>query len=156
MAEHVYVAERASGFNFTVILPSGKKKGKDTRYRVRFEKGQFKTDDDKLAAAIDELLAESVGIRRNCRKTDKQAALALALKHKKMMQRTGAVKGGVTAGAAKSAMDTALYERDLELHPQHPDADAFAEEGLQLTETAEEPVASEPEKPVTIQLGGGQ
>lgn len=160
--EHVYVAERASGFNFTVVMED--KKGKETRRRVRFEKGQFKTDDDKLAAAIDELLAENAGIRRNCRKTDRAAAQRLAEQHMAMLKRTGATKGGVTAEAARHAMDTTLAERDLELRSKGGvDTNAFADEGLQLTEEVKTPAvdvplvaaASEDAKP-KIQLGGGQ
>ena len=62
MAKHVYVAEHASGFNFAVVTENAK--GKETRHRVRFEKGQFATDDDKLAAAIDEAIAISPQIGR--------------------------------------------------------------------------------------------
>ncbi len=135
--EHVYVAERASGFNFTVIFPRKKKRDKEVRVRVRFEKGQFKTDDDKLAKAIDLLLATKPSISRNCRKADQAAALKLALRHKALMDRTGAHKGSVTADATKRAMTTALEERDKELREYNVDEKAFADESLQLTETIE-------------------
>lgn len=160
--QHVYVAERASGFNFTVIMEDAK--GKETRHRVRFEKGQFKTDDDKLAAAIDELLASNVSLRRNCRKADREAALALALKHKAMMERTGAHKGGVTSEAVKMAMTESLAERDKELRKKAVDVDAFADENLVLSEAAPVPPAppSEPagkqetKGKTKISLGGDQ
>jgi hypothetical protein len=142
MTTHVYVAPRASGFNFTVLLGK-KKKGKETRFRVRFEKGQFKTDDDKLAKAIDALLATSVGIRRNCRKADEAAALKLALAHKAMMQSSGAHKGGVTSEAVKKSMTDALAVRDEELRDVPVDTQAFADDNLQFTEEAPEPAKTE-------------
>jgi hypothetical protein len=132
--EHVYVANRASGFNFTVVREDDK--GKETRYRVRFEKGQFKTDDDKLAALVDAAIDRSPGIRRNIRKADREAALKLALAHKRMMDTTGAHKGGVTADAVKTAMTDSLAARDKELRDANvsPDVEAFAADGLQLTQ----------------------
>ena len=147
MANHVYVAERASGFNFTVILEDAE--GKETRRRVRFEKGQFKTDDDELAAAIDWALEHTPNLARFCRKTDRAAAEALAKQHAAMLARQGAVKGGVTAEAAKHAMDTSLAERDLQLRSQHVDGQAFAESDLMLTEQT----GAKPAKPTGIKLG---
>ena len=139
MANHVYVASRAKGFNFTVVMED--KKGKETRRRVVFEHRQFQTDDDALAAAIDEAIAEYPGISRNVRKADKAAAEELAIQHAAELKRTGAVKGGVTAEAAKMAMDTSLAQRDIELRAkaEKVDVEAFADENLQLTESAPTP-----------------
>lgn len=164
MATHVYVAERKSGFNFTVVYMDAE--GQEVRYRVRFEKSQFKTDDDKLAEEIDKLIAKVIPIKRNVRKADRAAAERLALEHKEMMQNYGAQKGGVTAQAAKLAMDTTvLQQRDERLKSESIDREAFADENLVLSETANaqpqvadeggdpEPIPA-PEKPSGIKLGG--
>ena len=135
--EHVYVAERASGFNFTVPMEDAK--GKETRHRVRFEKGQFKTDDDELAAAIDELMATQIGIRKHCRKAYRAAAEKLSRAQRKMMETSGAHKGGVTSDAAKQAMTDSLAQRDKQLRDAGVDKAAFAEdESLVLSEEAQE------------------
>lgn len=133
MAKHVYVARRATGLNFVVIMEDAK--GKETRRRVRFEKKQFQTDDDDLAAAIDATLDAYSNIARECYKTDKAAAEALARQHAALNQ-GGAVKGGVTAEAARSVMSTALHERDVQLRSQNADREAFADDGLVLSEEA--------------------
>lgn len=147
MSKHVYVSNKASGFNFTVAMKA--KKGKETRFRVKFEHKQFKTDDDKLADAIDKLIAENPAIARNIRKADKAAAEALAIQHAEMIKRTGAHKGGVTAEAAKHAMDTTLMQRDVELRSKNVDTAAFAEENLQMTEQAPEPAKEVVPEPQT-------
>lgn len=129
---HVYVSDR-SGFNFMVVMED--KKGKETRCRVAFEKGQFKTDDDDLAAAIDEAIADVLAIRRNVKKTDRAAAERLVHEHMAANRRTTGVKGGITAGAMRAGMDIeALTRRDKELAKQDVDPNAFAEDGLLLTE----------------------
>lgn len=140
---HVYIAKK-EGFNFAVEMENAK--GKETRVRVRFEKGQFKTNDDDLAAAIDAALADAPGLRRFCHKTDKAAAEALARKHAEMARKTGAHKGGVTAEAAKHAMDTTLAQRDMEMRDKNVDTAAFADENLLLSEQAHVPTDPVPEE----------
>ena len=162
MTTHVYIADQAKGFNFTVILDA-EDKDKAKRVQVRFSDGQFKTDDDKLAEAIDALREINHGIARRCRKADEAAAEKMARKHRAMMERTGAIKGGVTADAAKRAMDTSLAERDFELRPEKPDANEFAKDNLQLTEKVETapipatpaPITPEPKPTTAIKLGVG-
>lgn len=129
---HIYIAERKQGFNFVVQVG-------DERTRVRFVDGQFKTDDAQLAKAIDKIRKTNAGIGRRCRKADKAAADKLAREHREMLKRTGAVKGGLTAEAARHAMDTTMAKRDIELRSQNVDVDKFAEDGLQLTEEATKP-----------------
>lgn len=141
MTDHVYIAEQKKGFNFVVILD-------DKRERVRFIDGQFITKNDDLAKAIDALRKVNPGIARRCHKSDREAAEKLALAHRQLLARTGAVKGGVTAEAARHAMDTSLAERDLKLRSQNVDVDAFAEENLQMTEKAEPPVEKTDDKVV--------
>lgn len=132
MEKHIYVAERKQGFNFVVEV-DGK------RERVRFVDGQFKTDNDKLAEAIDALREINPGIARRCRKADKAAAEKLAREHREMLKRTGAVKGGLTAEAARHSMDISLAERDLKLRNQNVDVEDFAKENLQMTEVVDNP-----------------
>lgn len=160
MTTHVYIADQAKGFNFTVILDA-EDKDKTKRIQVRFFEGQFKTDDDKLAEAIDALREENSGIARRCRKADEAAAEKMARKHRAAMERTGAIKGGVTADATKRAMDTSLAERDFELRTEKPNADEFAKDNLQLTEKVETaplpvnpaPIIAESKPTTTIKLG---
>lgn len=160
MTIHVYIADQAKGFNFTVVLDA-EDKDKAKRVQVRFSDGQFKTEDDKLAEAIDAIREINPGIARRCRKADVAAAEEMARKHRATTSRTGAFKGGVTADAAKRAMDTSLQERDLELRTAKPDTDEFAKDNLQLTEKVETapipvdpaPITTEPKPTTTIKLG---
>ena len=135
MKKHVYVAEQNKGFNFTVEVDVPNK-DKAKRVHVRFVDGQFTTDDDALAGAIDALRGINPGIARRCRKADKEAAEKLARAHRALLSRTGAVKGGVTAEATRKAMDIALGERDIALRSQNANSAEFAKENLQLTEKA--------------------
>ena len=130
MKKHVYIAERKKGFNFALVV-NGK------RERVRFVDGQFTTDDDDLAAAIDASRKSNLSISRHCRKADKEAAEKLAREHRQMLARTGAIKGGVTAEATRRAMDISLGERDLALRSQNADLDDFTKENLQMTQAVD-------------------
>ena len=130
MQKYVYIAERKKGFNFIVEL-DGK------RERVRFVDGQFTTDNDALAEAIDALRKSHLNISRHCRKADKEAAEKLAREHRQMLARTGAIKGGVTAEATRRAMDISLGERDLALRSQNADLDDFTKENLQMTQAVD-------------------
>lgn len=139
MGTHIYVAEQKPGFNFVVEMKN--EDGEKVRKTVRFEKGQFRTEDDAFAEAIDSAMDKYPNISRFCRKTDREAAEALARKHRELMARTGATKGGVTAEAARNAMDTSLAKRDAELRNQLKNPDAAKEqlakgENLQLTDAA--------------------
>ena len=129
MQKHVYVADQIKGFNFTAIV-------EEKRVHVRFVNGQFTTDDDKLADAIDALCKGNPGIGRRCRKTDQAAAEKLAREHRARLAGTGAIKGGVTADAMKRSMDTTLQQRDTEMRKQHVDPADFVDENLQMTEKA--------------------
>ncbi len=141
MEKHIYVAERKRGFNFIVII-------KSERIRVRFVDGQFKTDDNILAAAIDAIRKKNPGIARRCRKADVAAAEKMAREHREMLKRTGAFKGGITADAARHAMDTSLAERDLKLRNENVDVEEFAKADLQLTEAANIPVKKSVKEPI--------
>ena len=128
MAKHTYIAKNAKGLKFRVTVS-------DKDVVVKFENGQFSTDDNDLAAEIDAAL--SGGIGRHARKADRSAALAMAAQHQAMMKRTGAQKGGVTAGAIKDSMNTAMQERDVQLQSEAGDhiKDKFADdENLVLTD----------------------
>ncbi len=143
MTTHVYVSAQNKGFNFTVEV-----KGK--RKHVRFVDNQFKTDDDDLAAGINALIETNPGIGRRCCKTDIAAAEKLAREHRRMLQRTGATKGGITAEATRHAMDISLAERDLKLRSQNADVKEFEKENLQMTEAVVEAVVELPEKTETV------
>ena len=122
MAKHIYIAKQVKGLNFEVLVG-------DKEVVIQFENDQFTTDDDELAKVIDHVM-ENSGISRFCRKADRGAAEALARRHAEMMKNTGAHKGGVTAGAAKAAMNTELQQRDIELQKAGGDhiKEVFAEE----------------------------
>ncbi len=150
MALHVYIAPQKPGFNFVVEVPD--EDDKKIRRSVRFVKGDFRTEDDVFAEAIDKALAKYPNIGRFCHKADREAAEALARKHREMMSRTGATKGGVTAEAAKMSMDTTLMQRDAELRNQLQNPDAVKEqlareENLQLTDSAPAPTPPAPVEP---------
>lgn len=136
MAKHVYVAKHASGLNFTVVLKE-EDSDKEVRQHVRFTNGQFQTDDDKLATAIDKLLETNQAIRIRCQKADKAAAEQMALQHKARLATTGAHKGGVTADAIKQSMNTHMQDREAQLQAEGADRQQFAdEESLVLSEDA--------------------
>lgn len=146
MAKHIYIAKQAKGLKFRVTVD-------DKDVVVRFKDGQFSTEDDELAAQIDAALQKST-IRRFCQKADRTAALKLAAEHQAMLKRTGAHKGGITAGAMKDAMNTELNRRDAELHDAAGDSikEQFAEkESLVLTEAVD--VMAQPEQPTKLKFG---
>ena len=128
MAKHIYVAKNAKGLKFRVTV-------NDKDVVVKFENGQYSTDDDDLAEQIDYALAHGIG--RHARNADRSAALAMAAQHQAMLKRTGAQKGGVTAGSIKDSMNTAMQERDVQLQNEAGSTikDEFAEnENLVLTD----------------------
>jgi hypothetical protein len=134
MAKHTYVSSRNSGLSFTAIYKDAETE-QDVRYRVKFENGQFQTDNDLIAEAIDKLIASVMNIRSRCKKADKAAAEKLVAEHQKQMATTGAHKGGITASAMHTAMHTELQTRDEELSKTGVDKVALAnEESLVLTE----------------------
>ncbi len=148
MSTHVYIAEQSKGLNFTVEV-------EDEKVRVRFVDGQFKTDDGKLAKAIDRLRKKNPGIKRRCRKADIEAAEKMAREHRQMLARTGAMKGGITADAIKRSMSTALEERDIELRSKNIDVDEFADANLQLTEAVVNPPDNTEVDPMAEGIGLG-
>jgi len=134
MAKHTYVSSRNSGLSFTAIYKDAETE-QDVRYRVKFENGQFQTDNDLIADAIDKLIATVMNIRSRCKKADKSAAEKLVAEHKKQMEMTGAHKGGVTSIAMQNAMNTEMQTRDAELAGAGVDKVAVAnDESLILTE----------------------
>ena len=128
MAKHIYIAKQAKGLKFRVTVG-------DKDVTIKFENGQYSTDDDELAQAIDDVMKIST-IGRFCQKADKAAALQMAAQHQAMLKRTGAFKGGVTASAIKDAGDAEKQRRDKELLASGSNLkDQFAEdENLVLTD----------------------
>lgn len=134
MAKHTYVSSRNSGLNFTAVYKDAET-DKEIRYRVKFENGQFQTDNDDIAEAIDKLIAKVMNIRSRCKKADKAAAEKLVAEHRKQMENTGAHKGGVTSIAMQNAMSAEMQDRDAELSKAGVDKQAVADdESLILTE----------------------
>lgn len=132
MSEHVYVCDKSSGFRFAVIIED--EKGKETRLQIVFAEGQYRTDDDKIAAEIDKMIATKLPIRQRVRKTDKAAAEALVKQLRAQQEKTGAVKGGVTSVAVQQAMQGHMHQRDQELQAQSVHREDFADENLVLTQ----------------------
>lgn len=131
MAKHIYVARQAKGLKFRVTVD-------DKDVIIKFENGQYSTDDDELAAVIDEAVKKPA-VGRFCQKADRAAALQMAAQHQAMLKRTGAMKGGVTAGAMKVASEAEKQMRDAELNQIDPTLkDQFdQDENLVLTDHGE-------------------
>lgn len=108
--KHIFIAKQAKGLNF--YLACG-----DKEVAVKFINGQFSTDDDELAKAIENAIA-TTAVGRFARKVDREAAEVLARKHAEHMRRTGAHKGGVTSIAMQEALNTEMQQRDAELRQQ--------------------------------------
>jgi len=107
MAKHIYIA-KAAGFSTNAIDEDG------NRTRVKFEEGQFQTDDDSIAEQLDNAIAKK-GLARHITKVDRAAAEALVAKHRAGMKAQGAMHGSVTALAASEAMKQSMANRDAEL-----------------------------------------
>jgi len=151
-----YISPAAKGFRFRIELD-------EVSHVIQFVNGQYATDDEKLAKAIDAAVSKSAAISRYVRKVDRSAAEALAKQHAAEMARTGAHKGGVTAGAMQDAMKKTIHDRDVALQSQGGDSlvQEFDEkENLVLTEegqTSPSPelanAASDTETKPKLQLG---
>jgi hypothetical protein len=109
---HIYISQQALGFKFRITITEDDEK-KDVL--IQFKNGEFKTDNAQIAERIDKLLDERHGISVYVRKVDKAAAEKLAKEHMDRLSRTGAISGGVTAGAVKKAIATDVDARDQEL-----------------------------------------
>ena len=146
---HVYIAPDASGLNFHQTVPN-----RDKDVFVQFIDGNYRTDDDELAAAVDADI-EAGHLSRWVRKVDRAAAEQLVRDHIAAREGTGAQTGTQTSQATANL--NVLQARDQELH-KLPDAvvdtvvDKLADESdLLLTVAA--PVVAAPEvvaKPVGI------
>lgn len=140
MATHNYIAERAKGFRTRVTVGKGDD-AVDTL--VQFVAGQYKTEDDDIAAAIDKAIAENK-ISRFCRKVDRAAAERVAADYIQKQKRMGAVQGQLSALSAKNAMNSELLKRDESLEAQNVDVEKLSEEsGVQLTEKVDNPRVKE-------------
>lgn len=145
---HTYVGSRGSGLNFTVVYKDADT-DKEVRYLVRLKDGQFQTDNDQIAAAIDEALAKNVTIRSRCKKADRSAAEKMAREHAEQMRNTGAQKGGVSSIMMKNAMSTEQQRRDTEIVAAGIDKVKTAEEeSLVLSEPVYDPVVQEVKREV--------
>lgn len=97
----------------------------DERVEVAFENNVFKTDDDKLAEAIDKALADGLGVY--CMRVN-----ALEDAEKIVAKHQAAIKGGITASAAQEAALAAQKEIESALQK----AKGTDEAGLMVTEDA--------------------
>lgn len=139
---HTYVGSRGSGLNFTVVYTDAET-DKEVRHHVRLKDGQFQTDNDELAAAIDDAIKTRIAIRSRCRKADRAAAEKMALEHAQQLKATGAQKGGVSTIAMKQAMSTEQQRRDAEITASGIDKVKMAQdESLILTEPVLDPVVA--------------
>jgi len=117
---------------------------------VQFSNGQYKTDDDELAAAIDLAIAQNK-ISRFCRKVDRAAAEKMARDYLDKQKRMGGVKGQLSALSAQKAMRTEIQHRDDVLAEQNIDVAKLSEEsGIQLTEEVAEVRVQEVSKVVEV------
>jgi len=145
---HVYITPDASGFRTYVPV-------EDLKVLVQFVDGNYRTEDEALAKAID--LAITQGhISRWVRKVDRSAAEKLVHDHIAQRAASGAQAGQATSAATANL--NVLQARDQELHKMPDPAavvDALKEDSdLLLTEHVDRPVAIKPAtKPTGITFG---
>lgn len=135
MANHIYVADHAKGFRTRLTI------GKDDSAEdvlIQFEDGQYKTDNDEIAEQLD--LAITKGkLARFCRKVDRAAAEQLAAEFMARKQRSGGVKGQISALSAQKAMTNEIAQRDAVLSQPEVDVQEIAESNdMELTEPVAE------------------
>lgn len=130
MAEHIYVSN-AAGFKTDVELDG-------EREIIQFHDRCYKTDNDEIASQLDSYLSKR-GAGRMFRKVDQQAALELVEQHKKLMSKSGARSGALTASAVNTLMSDSMKQREKELLDNPGLREEFAEGGLELTETVAQP-----------------
>lgn len=104
---HVYIAPEASGLSFRQVV------NEDTEVFVQFVDGNYRTDDEDLAKAIDLAIAQG-HLSRWVRKVDRSAAERLVHQHIAERKATGAQSGQATT--AQTAMLSQLQARDQEMH----------------------------------------
>lgn len=128
---HVYIAPDASGLNFHQAVG-------DKEVFIQFVDGNYRTDDNELAEAIDADI-KAGHLSRWVRKVDKAAGEALVRAHIAMRAATGAQTGQSTSQSTANL--NALQARDAELHKHGGDStetvDALKNDSdLMLTEDA--------------------
>ena len=125
---HVYIAPDASGLNFNQAVG-------DKDVFVQFIDGNYRTDDDDLAEAIDAAI-KAGHLSRWVRKVDRSAAEKLARQHMAMRESTGAQTGQQTSQATANL--NMLQARDQEMHKMGNESDVVDklkdESDLMLTE----------------------
>lgn len=110
MAKHIYISKSAASFRFRIEVDN-----KDVV--VKFHEGQFSTEDDNLAKAIDTALNSQGSIlMQSIAKVDRAAAEKLVAKHRAANSHSGAVQGGITALMAQQSMQIDTSQRDMELN----------------------------------------
>jgi hypothetical protein len=99
--------------------------------RIQFKNSVYKTEDEKVAAELDKLIATASNVAALVSKVDREKALALAETHKRMHNMGGAVKGAMSAGDIEAMQRRAeMEERDLQIARASADpkmAAAFSE-----------------------------